>query len=383
MAQRPDVVVIGGGVIGCSIAFFLAKAGASVTVLERGHLGAEASTAGSGGVGYVPGTGPYSQLGKMSLKLFQTLSGELLELGGVDMEFANCGQLAVALDEAEANELRQVIDEYQRLGEDVRWLEPQEAFDIEPLLNPSIIGAMHRPGVSRVNNQRLSGAYARAGMQMGAEFRESTEVIGLARTGKRVTGAKTYGEEIESGQVVIAAGAWSGLVAGCLDMAEPSPAPDQSEATASSVPVWPVRGQNLNLQPAAGGLRTIVYGSWGVLVPRNDGSVVAGVTVEEVGFDSRTTVEGVSSILELATRIVPSFGNATLNWAIAGLRPGSPDEIPVMGALPGWEGVSVASGHYRDGITMSAVTGKLMADHLTGSEPELLATFSPSRFQVS
>ena len=244
---------------------------------------------------------------------------------------------------------------------------------------------MYSPRIGRVNNQRLSGAYARAGIRLGAEVRQNTEVTGLARTGKRVTGVTTNRGDMESGHVVIAAGAWSGLVAGWLDVEESFPSPNRTGAVARSVPVRPVRGQNLNLQPAAGGLQTIVHGSWGVLVPRNDGSVVTGVTVEDVGFDSRATVEGVSSILELATRIVPAFGEATLNWAIAGLRPGSPDEISVMGALPGWEGVSVASGHYRDGISMSAVTGKLMADYLTdNTDPSgLLATFSPSRFQAS
>ncbi len=365
MPRASDVIVVGGGVIGCSIAYHLAKLGVKVTLLERDGLGSQASSAASGVLTTSPGAHPYSRLGRESLALFHQLAPELQEAGGVDIELVECGELALALSEDEAIELRSYARRFNQMGGDARWLDQKELHELEPELNPSIPGAMFSPETCRVNNQRLSEAFARAAIRLGADVRQGAGVTGLLREGQRVTGVRLHGSELRADHVVIAAGPWSSLIAEWIGV---------------DLPVRPVKGQNLNLQPARIAIRTVIHGSWTILVPRNDGSVVAGATLEDAGFDSRVTAGGVQAILSIATALVPMLQTATINWTVAGLRPGSPDDMPIIGPVPGWEGLSVASGHYRNGILLSAITGKLLAEYLTGSEPELLAAFSPARF---
>jgi glycine oxidase len=380
MNPSPDVIVVGGGVIGCSIAFYLAKAGVSATLLERGRIGAEASAAASGLLGPSPGTHPYTRLTTESYAMFPALVDELERTGGVDVELVNCGKLEVALSEDEALELRKWGDELEALGGEARWLDQTEALDLEPQLSPQVIGAVHMPDISKVNNRRLSDAFAIAGMRLGAEVRQGAEVVGLTRSGQRVTGVRLRGEEIHADHIVIAAGAWSGTLAASLGLAESQAGPGQLD---KMIPVYPMRGQNTNLQPTGEGIRTALGYRDGIFVPQSDGSTIAGPTLEDVGFDSRVTAGGVQSILNLATTVIPSLEDANINWTIAGLRPGSPDEMPIMGPVTGWDGLVVASGHYRSGIHLSPITGKLIADHITGQKPELLAAFSPDRFARS
>ena len=141
-----------------------------------------------------------------------------------------------------------------------------------------------------------------------------------------------------------------------------------------------VRGVNLNLQPRQGGIRSVIHGSWGLLVPRNDGSMIVGATVEEVGFDSRVTAGNVHSILGLGAALVPSLRDADLNWGLAGLRPGSADDVPIIGPLPDYDNVYVASGHFRNGILLSLATGEAIAGMLDGSLEDRFTSFSPARF---
>lgn len=164
---------------------------------------------------------------------------------------------------------------------------------------------------------------------------------------------------------MVAAGAWSGFV---------------GQSAGIDAPVRPVRGQNLNLQPTASGIRTIIHASGAVLVPRNDESVMAGVTVEDVAFDDRVTTGGIRSIMNMVTAAVPALDDATLNWAISGLRPGSPDDMPLLGNVSGMDRLILASGHYRSGILLCPITGLLIANLITGGDTELLDTFSPDRF---
>lgn len=365
MTTSPDVIVVGGGVIGCSIAYHLAKAGVRTLVLERGRLGAQASSAASGVLSVAPGPHPYARLGRESLALFHKLAGELEETGGVDMELAECGELTLALSEGAARELRAWVARHNELGGDARWLDQEAVHQLEPGLAPSVLGGMYVPEVCRVNNQRLSEAFARAAMRLGAAFRQGTEVLGLPRQGRRVVGVRLHDRELNAGHVVLAAGPWTRTLAGLAGV---------------DVPVRPVRGQNLNLQPVSGGIKTVISAGLGLFVPRNDGSIIAGVTIEEVGYDARVTAEGVRSILEAATAVLPSLRDATLNWAIAGLRPGSPDDMPILGPVPGADGLAVASGHYRNGILLSAITGHLIASYITGGDVSLMRPFGLERF---
>ena len=252
-------------------------------------------------------------------------------------------------------------------------MEGQDLRRIESHLNPGVLGAMYEPGVCRVNNQRLSEALAVSAASYGAEVRQGTEVTGLLFEGDRVTGVATSGGPVLADHVVLAAGAWTGSMDRWLFG-------DRSPSVAGAPIVKPVRGVNLNLRPRHGTVGSAIHGSWGILVPRNDGSIIAGATVEEAGFDSRVTAGDVHDILGVAAAIMPSLRDADLNWAIAGLRPGSRDDAPVIGRLPGYENVIVASGHFRNGILLSLATGEVVVDILGDIEDDSMSAFGPARF---
>ena len=363
-----DAIVIGGGVIGCSIGYHLAKAGVTATILERGELGMAASNAASGILSSLFGnpTDPYTRLVNSSLAMFHELAPELAEASGVDIEFVQSGELELALNEDEAQMLHAAVEDGGWRSPEAQWLDAQAVREMEPELSDSIAGGIFMPEVCRINNQRLSAAYARAAERLGATVREHAEVVGMVRSGLRISGVRLHDEELLADHVVIAAGPWSSIIA---------------ETLGSHVPARPVRGVNLNLQPLGRSIGTVIHGGWGLLVPRNDGSIIAGATVEEAGYDDRVTAGAVQDIMNMAELIVPSLRDARLNWALAGLRPGSPDDAPMLGPVPGWQGLHVATGHFRSGILLSAITGKLIADHITGEKPDLIEHFSPTRFR--
>ena len=368
MNSSTTAIVIGGGVIGCSVGYHLSKAGIGTTILERGEIGMEASNAASGILSSLFGnpTDPYTRLVNTSLSMFHELAPELAEDSGIDIELVQCGELELALNEDEAQILHTAVTEGGWRSSEAQWLDAQAVREMEPMLSDSIAGGLFMPEVCRVNNQRLSAAYARSAERHGATMHEHAEVVGLVRSGLRISGVRLHNEEILADHVIIAAGPWSRTIA---------------EVLGSHVPVRPVRGVNLNLQPVGRTVNTVIHGGWGLLVPRNDGSVIAGATVEEADYDNRVTAGAVQDIMNMAELLVPSLRDARFNWALAGLRPGSPDDAPMLGSVPGWQGLHVATGHFRSGILLSAITGKLISDHITGAKPDLIEHFSPRRFR--
>ena len=373
MSDTPDVIVVGGGVVGTAVAYFLAKRGMSCVLLEKGRIGGGASNAASGILSSSPGSSQYSRLAQRSLRLFHELAPVIREESGIDMEFAECGDLTLAMNESDAIALRGLTNQLSTIGEEARWVDSDELRELEPLLNPAIPGGMYAPESCRVNNQRLASALALSAQRYGAEIRQGVEVTGLIVEDGQVAGVMERDGPLRSGSVVLASGAWTGAMDRWL-YGERGP-------SASRIPmVKPVKGVNLNVQPSNGSVSRIVHGSWGILVPRNDGSMIVGATVEEVGFDTRVTAGEVQAILGVATALMPSLSDAEINWSIAGLRPGSGDELPVVGRMPEHANVVVASGHYRNGILLSLATGEAVADLLDGSESESLSDFDPARF---
>ena len=363
-----DAIIIGGGVIGCSIGYHLAKAGVRTTIIERGEIGMAASNAASGVLSSMPDNpaDPYTRLVNSGLAMFHELAPELADKSGIDIEFAQSGRLDLALNEDEAQAMHAEIGEGDdKSGSQARWLDAQAAREMEPLLSDTIAGALFTPEACRVNNQRLSAAYAGAAQRLGATLREHTEVVGMIRSGLRISGVRLHNDELLADHVIIAAGPWSSVI---------------TEVIGSHLPVRPVRGVNLNLQPTAGRINAVVHGGWGLLAPRNDGSVIAGATVEEAAYDNRVTAGAVQDIMNMCEMLVPSLRDARLNWALSGLRPATPDGAPILGAVPGWQGLHIATGHYRSGILLSAITGKLIAEHITGVKPDLIEHFSAARF---
>ena len=373
MSAGTDVVVVGGGVVGTAVAYFAAKAGISCTLVEKGVIGSGASNAASGVLSPSPGDSDYARLGRRSLELFHELAPGFREEAGVDIELEECGELILALDESDVISLQGLGRQLSALGADARWVESDDLALMEPSVNPAVMGALYEPDVCRVNNQRISDALAGVAARHGADIRQGVEVTGVLTDGARVTGVNTSEGPIRSENVVLAAGAWTGL----MDMWLYG---DDSPSMVNQPMVKPVRGVNLNLRSRQGGIRSVIHGSWGLLVPRNDGSVIVGATVEEVGFDARVTAGNVHAILGLGAALVPSLRDADLNWSLAGLRPGSADDMPVIGPLPGYENVLVASGHFRNGILLCLATGEAIAGMLSGNPSEDVVSFSPARF---
>ena len=373
MNASHDLVVVGGGVVGTAVAYFAARNGVSCALLERGTVGSGASDAASGVLSPSPGESDYAKLGRRSLELFHELAPVLRDESGVDIELEECGELVLALDEGDVIALQGLRRQLVALGADARWIESDDLLQMEPAVNPAVVGAIYEPDVCRVNNQRISDALAGAAIRHGAVVRQGVEVTGILKDGGTVVGVATSDGPVYAGSVVLAAGAWTGLMDRWLYG-------DDSPSIAGRPMVKPVRGVNLNLQPRHGSINSVIHGSWGLLVPRNDGSVIAGATVEEVGFDSRVTVGDVHAILGLGSALLPSLGDAGLSWALAGLRPGSADDVPVIGPLPEYDNVYVASGHFRNGILLCLATGEAIAGMLDGNQQDHLASFSPSRF---
>lgn len=370
MSETADVIIVGGGVIGCSIAYYLAKSGVKATVLDQGQLGAGASNAAAGMLApfsHTHGPSPFFDLCISGLSLFKGLPEELRESSGIDIEYISRGIIKVAFTEEEEEQLKTPLGWQQESGLEVRWLDSLQLRSIEPALPETVRGCVYSPEEHQVQSPRLVQAFAQAAARQGASFREGAPVTGLVTKGSKVTGVRVPDGELHAGHVVLATGAWTGLYEGWLGL---------------KLPVFPVRGQVIVLHQLPTPVTHSVGCTLGYIVPKVDGSVIVGATVEHVGFDKRVTAGGVSSMMKVVPVLAPTLAAAEFRGASAGLRPGSADGSPLLGPVPGWEGVSVAAGHLRDGILLSAITGVLMAELITTGSPSTdLGPFSPGRFQ--
>jgi len=365
-----DVVVVGGGVIGCAIAYYLTQAGVGVTIVERGEIGGEASGAAAGMLAPLsesPRPGPFVDLCLTSLRLFPALADALREETGIDIEYLPSGILRVALSEDEEGELHHRLEWQSALGGSLslEWVDGEALRRLEPRLGRAR-GALYSPQEHQVSAGRLTQALAQAAARRGAVIQQGVAVTGLLANGRRVVGVGTSAGRVSGGHVVLAAGPWTGAFGRRLGV---------------PLPVRPVRGQMLAFADFALPLRHIVWGEAAYLVPKANGFLFVGATVEDVGFRSGTTVRGQSALRRSARSLVPSLAHSEVASSWAALRPGSPDGLPILGPVPGWDGLSVAGGHYRNGILLAPITGRLMAQLLTDGKTEMaLAPFSAGRF---
>jgi len=364
MTPRCDVLIVGAGVVGCASAWFLAREGVSVTLVEREDVAAQASGAAAGMLlpfGEAHCEGPFLDWAERSLALFPELCAELRERSGIDPEFEPSGALHVAASPEEADALRQRARRFP--DRDLEWLGPREARDLEPPLSPEIHGALLSPREAHVRSPLLAQAYAAAAVEIGARIERGVSVEGLRRRGGRVIGVETSTGPRDAGTVLLCAGVWT-----------PAVAPFR-------LPVEPVRGQILSLDNGQPPLRHLVVGSEAYLVPKRDARVVVGATEERVGFDRRVTAAGLASLLDAAPRLVPGLAECAFRDAWAGLRPCTPDRLPVIGRAPGSEGLLVAAGHHRNGVLLSPMTGRRVADLVLGKPGAPGAeAFRPERF---
>ncbi|HWF24325.1 MAG TPA: glycine oxidase ThiO [Solirubrobacteraceae bacterium] len=371
----PDVVVIGGGVIGLAVAWRAAQAGLTVTVLERGQPGAETSHVAAGMLAPISEATPTEravlELGLRAAATYERFAAELADASGLDPGYLACGTLAVARDADEAEALERELEMRRGLDLEVARLRPSAARAIEPALAPTLRLALEVPTDNAVDPRRLTAALVRAVKRAGGMVRTGADVAEVVLAGARVAGvALAGGERVLAGDVVVAAGPWSGRLGGV-----------PSEAR---VPVRPVKGQILRLHdPTGPGLlhHVLRIAGRGYVVPRGDGRYVLGATMEERGFDRAVTAGAVFELLREAIELVPGFSELELDECTAGLRPATPDGAPAIGpgALPG---LHWATGHHRGGVLLAPVTAELVVSALMGEPASYgqCASVAPTRF---
>ena len=362
-----DVLIIGGGVIGCAVAFELAEAGARVRVLEGRRTGGGASQASAGVLApYVEGhdSKVLRALGRQSLDLYATFVARAVERSGRPVEFARCGTLEVAVTESDAVRLHRARKMIAAEGVPGKWLEDRALLEAEPALHPGVLGALRIPSHAYVNVPALTAALEAAAVERGAEVMTGVAATSIAPDAAGLV-VQTSSGAYHASQVVLAAGAWAAALA---------------PAGADPMPVRPVRGQLLYLATPPGTLRHVVWASDVYLVPWADGTVLVGATSEDVGFDERATAGGVSQLLHAATALVPALADATFVEARSGLRPGSPDDLPYLGRSEVLPGLIYACGHYRNGALLAPLTATLVRQLVQGDvTDEALAAVAPAR----
>jgi glycine oxidase len=351
--KRHDVAVVGGGIVGLACAWYAARRGLSVAVLERDRLGGGASDVAAGMLAPVTeadfGEDELLELNLAAAERWPGFAAELQAASGLPTGFRESGALVVAADRDDAEELHRLADLHAALGLPSRWIGPRECRALEPGLSPRVRGAIHAPRDHQADPAATVRALAAACRGAGVELHEHVEVAELVRSGGSVTGVATATAEVSAGAVVVAAGAWSSALA-----------PDAPA-------IRPVKGQIATLRAPDPALAPahVIRTPRCYLLARDDGRVVLGATVEERGFDVSTTADGVFRLLESAREVLPDVGELEWIGVRAGLRPGTLDNLPVVG--PGAvDGLVWATGHYRNGVLLAPLTGEAVAGIVTG-----------------
>lgn len=370
--NRPDLLIVGGGVIGLATARDAAARGLRVTLLERKTCGREASWAAAGmlsPLGEALQPGPFLQFGLDSLEAYPAFVAELEEETGIGVELRKCGKLRLALSEDEEERLRARLHWARDRDLAARWLEPGELRAEEPALAAPALGGLLLEDDLRVDNRALARALVESLRLRGVSIREGVEARGVdVRNGRARAVLLEDGESLPASAVLLAAGAWTGTLEGL-----PFP-----------VPVRPVRGQMMALRLDAPPSRRVLESEEVYLVPRDDGRILVGATEEEVGFRSETTAGGLADILDAALRLVPGLRSASVDRAWSGLRPGSLDGLPILGRHPEVKDLYIATGHFRNGILLTPATARAMGALVTGAAgPIPPAEFGPERFSTS
>jgi len=369
----PDVVVVGGGVIGCSIAYHLAREGARVGVVEREQLASGASGIAAGMLApqvEAPFADAFFELTLAGRATHAQLAERLHDEVGLDVEYRATGILRVARTESERVDLQRMHRWQTARGLRAEWLEPAALGDCEPLLagvaGRLLAGGLWLPDEAQVRSPRLVEALASAATQRGARIYESTWAVALERAGDRVCGVRTQNGIVHAGTVVLAAGVWSA---------------DLARGVGLDLPLVPVKGQVVTLQARDARPRHVIWSGDCYLVPRVDGQVLLGATEEEGNYDARPTLAGVGRLSESVLEFVPAAGSLHFEGAWAGLRPAVPDRRPIVGQAPSLEQLVVATAHYRNGVLLGPLTGQAVADLILRDHlPQEWAPFGVERF---
>jgi glycine oxidase len=369
--ERRDVAIVGAGLIGLGIAYELAKEGVAVRVLDARAPASSASWAGAGMLA------PYTEALEgvafeaacaRSLEAYPAFAAEIEERTGIDVQLRRDGIVEAAYDEPAAARLQAHVALLAARGIGAEWFERTGALELESVLGRGCIGAAFVRDEGQVDNRALGRALRVACEGLGVRIDVGTEALALKTGHGRALGVRTKSGFIEAATIVNAAGAWAGTLEGV-----------PAEAR---VPVVPIKGQMFALAAPADLIRRVLWIPGAYVVPRSDGRLLVGATVEDAGFDLRVTAGGIRAVLDAALDALPALRDLAICETWAGLRPGSPDGVPFIGATP-LDGYLVASGHHRNGILLAPLTARLVADLILSRDSAELTLFSPQRFAES
>jgi glycine oxidase len=352
-------VIVGGGVIGLSIAYAIAREGVRCTVLDKAEMGRAASWAGAGMIAPVaegPPTHALGALRSLSARLYPDWSAALREETGIDNGYRKNGGVDAAFTALEDEALRTLAGRWREEGIAFERLEGNEYRRVEPALNPALRVAYYLPDRAQIRNPRHLKALAAAAAQRGTVLRPGVAAFDCAMAAGRLSAVETSEGRMPCGSAIVAAGPWSSQLL---------------ERCGINAPTPPIKGEIVLLRGSRPILTRIVEHGKKYLVPRDDGRVLVGATEEDVGFDTRSTPSAVRDLLDEALRLCPALADTEVERTWAGLRPGSIDSRPYVGPAPGVENLLIATGHKRAGLQLAPATAEIVADQLLGRQPRI------------
>lgn len=363
------VIVVGAGVIGSAVALELRQRGVEVILIDSDAEGGHTSAASAGMINpfsLTPADTPALPFYLASLRMYPDWSKTLQAISHIDIEWRQGGCLRVALSETDAQQLTASFEWIRRYEPQAHFIEPHDALQWEPMLNPEIHAAVYLPSEGWVNTVRLMRALHQSVKLMGVNFYKGVPALSIECTGGRARGVRIAGDSLGGDAVVIASGAWADALTQPLGI---------------HTPVVPVRGLILRLGDLPAPIQRILSSPVGYVTPRADGTALLGATREQAGYDLRAAAEGYAHLLHALARIAPALLRATITGHTVGLRPDTPDHNPYIGAVEGIEGLYLATGHAYHGILMAPATAQAIANIvLNGATPLPIEPFHPNRF---
>lgn len=356
MRNHYDVIIVGGGVIGSSIAFHLSEQGKKVLMLEKGKLASKASSAAAGMIGAqseLEENGSLFQLARKSREMFPILAQKLKRLSGIDIEFVTNGILKIAETDEDMSNLQSITSSQQEHGQEADWLSQAEMSSLEPSLSKHIKGAMHIPNDGNVSAYSFSKALAVSAIALGTNVLEYTEVYDFIKEKNNVIGVKTMVGSFYATETIVAGGAWSEQLVNQMGV---------------KLNTYPVKGECFSVHTKVNPIKRTIFSKNCYIVPKSGSRLIIGATERAHTFDETVSIQGISKLMNLAIHLIPELKDAKWEKAWAGIRPQTSDGLPYLGKHPLFQGLSIATGHYRNGILLAPITGWLMAELIEGKK---------------
>ena len=368
MSLKTDVAIVGGGIIGCALAYTLAKAGTQVAVFEQERVGGQARVAAAGilGSGVDGDLNDHAHnLAVQSARLYPEFAAALEAATGLDATYTRSGALSVVFGERQADFLSKRAQDLAERGERVAWLDAAALRRAEPLVNTDARGAVLFHDDAHVYAPQLMHVLTLAAVAQGVKIHEYAPVHGFVTAGDAIIGIQTATGTVHAERVVLTAGAWTRALGDRLGI---------------TLPLQPTRGEVMVLETYDRPLQRVVSGAGGYLAPKQDGRIVVGATEEDAGFARENTAAGVAFLIKVLQRLAPGLAATRIHHLGVGLRPTPGDGVPLLGPVTRRPGLWVAAGHHRNGILLAPITARLMANALLHDDLAPLQPFSPDRF---